>query len=250
MSTFTPNTLAVYTAKNKTQKLVKILGYTKGKNPDILRVIALQDLKPIGKPFNVMEASCRPSNELDEIRNLSDTRLNKLLSKQSHSLFADMRRPKLIRAYGSIKMDRPIDVTKHYIIPGGYYVADAKGNDYSFDFHQFTGNISTDDPSVLDIEMTTLDIETFPEAEYLFDHLEDIVAFPECYVYTGEDEDPEIRVEKVLSFTLEFTGNSVCNGLPNTPYLTCSSIDTTKDSCIQCTLTDKLLDTIELYPNG
>lgn len=45
MSTFTPNTLAVYTAKNKTQKLVKILGYTKGKNPDILRVIALQEMQ-------------------------------------------------------------------------------------------------------------------------------------------------------------------------------------------------------------
>lgn len=250
MSKFKPNTLAVYTAKNHTKKLVEVLNYTNGKQKDILRVIALKDLKHFGKPFNVREDSCCSATELDKIRNLSDSRLQELLKDNSHQLFNDMIRPKLIRAYGSIKMDRPIDAEKHYISPGGYYLSDDKGTEYPFDFYTYCGGISKRDPCVIDIEMRTLDTETFPDAVNLFDHLSEIVAFPECYVYTGEQDDPKIHVDSVKSFTLEFAGQGVCGILPKTPYLTCSVSEGPDDYIIQCTFTETLLKTIQSYPNS
>lgn len=156
----------------------------------------------------------------------------------------------ILRANLTIDMDRPIEKEKHYISPGGYEVVTDDGTSYAFDFHRVYGNIDTDVPNRIHFECCEIDTETFPNANKLCHVLEHIIAFPEAYVYTGEDEEPEIYVRAVQSFVLEISGTGTLKMPTNTPYLHFESVDAEDGWIITCTFTDRLLKTIESYPNS
>ena len=107
-----------------------------------------------------------------------------------------------MRAYLSIKMDRPIISGIHYISPGGYEVT-ANGKTYCFDFNESYGSIDKNDSSIIHFELRDEDYSTFPEIMELRRNLRKITMINEVYMYTGELNDPEIYPVKLLNFTIE-----------------------------------------------
>ena len=95
--------------------------------------------------------------------------------------------------YGLIKLDRPIIRDKHIISIGGFEMAFDNGKTVRFDFLDFNGHIESDDPSVLNFELSCLDVDAFPDSEFLKTFAGRVTSIKEFYVYTGEAEDPEIN---------------------------------------------------------
>ena len=108
-----------------------------------------------------------------------------------------------------LQMDREIDKDKHYIIsPGGYEFKSSKSDEPSqFDFFDYAGYIDSNDKTKILFETELLDEQSFPGT---IDKLnksfcEDITEIVEFYVYTGEDEDPELNLSKIIDISLLFT---------------------------------------------
>lgn len=95
--------------------------------------------------------------------------------------------------YGLIKFDRPIVRDMHIISVGGFEMAFDNGKTVRFDFLSFNGHIESDDPGVLNFELGGLDVDAFPDSEFLKTFAGRVTAIEEFYIYTGEAEDPEIN---------------------------------------------------------
>ena len=86
-------------------------------------------------------------------------------------------------------MDREID--NHYICPGGYELANGK----RFDFLESVGKVLSQDWHKVKFEVSVFDTDYAEEngiAEITEDDLKQ--NFNEFFVYTGEHDDPEIKV--------------------------------------------------------
>lgn len=99
--------------------------------------------------------------------------------------------------YALIKFDRPIDKDRHVISPGGYEMTFSNGETVRFDFMNFEGSVTHDDETVLNCHMKILDIDSFPESEFLKTFTGSVTAIKEFFVYTGELNDPEINPVKL-----------------------------------------------------
>lgn len=113
----------------------------------------------------------------------------------------------MVSMYAKIKFDREIDEGKHYIVPGGYemtFVNNLGINliTVSFDFVSYIGNIDKKDLTILHCEMEELDDDTFPESLFIEHFLGTISEIKEFYVYTGEDDEPEINPVELLELRL------------------------------------------------
>lgn len=95
--------------------------------------------------------------------------------------------------YGLIKFDRPIIRDKHVIFIGGFEMTFDNGKTVRFDLLDFNGHVESDDPRVLNFELHGLDVDAFPDSEFLKTFAGKVTAINEFYVYTGEAEDPEIN---------------------------------------------------------
>ena len=104
-----------------------------------------------------------------------------------------------MRMYAKILFDREIK-KEHYISPGGYEVITKDETTMQFDFCQFKGWISSDNSRILNCVFSDLDIDSFPESVNL--NPKEIMRISEFFVFTGEDDEPEIHPVKLLS--LEF----------------------------------------------
>lgn len=152
-----------------------------------------------------------------------------------------------MRAYLSLKMDRPIDLDAHYISPGGYHVI-AGEKEYGFDFNLSFGNIDDDDPTVIHFELRDADTDTFPEIGEMRKHLHEVNKFDECYVYTGEQGEPEIHPVKILEFIIEDSGEGKRECPPDSEFVTCNMVTDDDGYIITYTFTEKLLGTVEDFP--
>lgn len=130
------------------------------------------------------------------------------------------------RMNAGIRFDRPIDVNKHYISPGGYEFV-MNGRVLQFDFCDYVGNISKNDPYVLEIEQRNPDIASFPDIYKIkkkdLQHVEEIRDF---FVYTGEKED-----EKIIPVKLEYIDFIVPSGVWECISVPTGVLDT---ACIGC----------------
>lgn len=113
-----------------------------------------------------------------------------------------------MRMYLTTEFDRPVDKNKHYLSPGGYEaVINEKA--FGFDFNESSGTIDKENPAVVHWKLRDLDTESFPESEILEKHADEISAITECFVYTGEDDEPEIYLKKVLSMAFDIDGRLI-----------------------------------------
>lgn len=108
----------------------------------------------------------------------------------------------------TLQMDREIDKDKHYISPGGYEFKSSKNDEsLQFDFCTYAGYVDVNDKTKILFECEFLDDESFPS---IYEKLtksfcEDITEIVEFYIYTGEDEDPELNLSKIIDISLLFT---------------------------------------------
>ena len=108
-----------------------------------------------------------------------------------------------------LQMDREIDKDKHRIIsPGGYTFKSSKSEkSLQFDFLDYAGYIDSNDKTKILFETELLDEQSFPG---IIDKLnksfcEDINEITDFYIYTGDDEDPELNLSKIIDISLLFT---------------------------------------------
>ena len=124
----------------------------------------------------------------------------------------------------TVRMDRPI-TDAHIISPGCYRLRFNEKQSISFDFTESEKIINPDDPSVITLQLTKLDltyntgvsfwkddysdyyhIRELPScclSDYLTDNIHKITAVDECYIYTGENDDPEINVKEILEMSFD-----------------------------------------------
>lgn len=107
----------------------------------------------------------------------------------------------------TLQMDREIDKVKHYISPGGYEFKSSENNEsLQFDFCNYSGYVDVNDKSKILFECEFLDNESFPSisdklTKSFCENINEIVEF---YIYTGEDEDPELNLSKIIDISLLF----------------------------------------------
>lgn len=100
----------------------------------------------------------------------------------------------------TMKMDRAIDKDKHYISPGGY-----ECNGKCFDFNESAGYIDEEKPDHVRFELRDYDDSLGEEDKETLVTPRDIKkGFEEFYVYTGEENAPEINPVEVTDFEFEF----------------------------------------------
>lgn len=153
-----------------------------------------------------------------------------------------------MRAYLSVKFDRPVDEDKHFISPGGYEVKTSSGMTIGFDFGETIGNIRKDDPTIVDFELRYEDKESFSDMEKLLHSLPEVTQLTECYIFTGEHDDPELNVEKILAFAIEGSDPRITQKPADTEYVTCEVMGQVSEEppIILYTFTEKLLDTLQM----
>jgi hypothetical protein len=113
----------------------------------------------------------------------------------------------------TLEMDRPIVKGSHYISPGGYELRFVKkgglGVDIQFDFLDYEGTI---EGKLLHCRVSELDTYSFRNADDVFKWLDSGITpvWNEFYVYTGEDDEPDIYPVKAFNIKL-YNGGKVYN---------------------------------------
>lgn len=108
------------------------------------------------------------------------------------------------RMYSKIKFNRPINRDTDCVSPGGYEFV-MNGKTVAFDFEDFEGSISKDDPTVLEVMQKNPDYDTFPDLNSVtVEDLENVEKIEEFYVYTGEDDEPGSDLAPVSLLELWF----------------------------------------------
>ena len=96
-----------------------------------------------------------------------------------------------------VKFNRPVDLEKDYIVPGGYSMI-MDGKEVEFDFCQCSSGISNEDASVVIFSVTGMDYDSFPALRKLrIKDLKNISSIRECFVYTGEPGESDLKVESI-----------------------------------------------------
>jgi len=120
-----------------------------------------------------------------------------------------------MRMYFDALMDRPV-TKEHYISPG-IFEFNFNGKSVRFDFSEVHGgkDMISKDPRAVTFELRDLDTVSFPEADILYNekYLKNIDEIEEFSVYTGEENEPEINLEKILF--ISFSLNNKDYDVPN-----------------------------------
>ena len=96
-----------------------------------------------------------------------------------------------------VKFNRPVDLEKDYIVPGGYSMI-MDGKEVEFDFCYSSSGISNEDSSVVIFSVTGMDYDSFPDLKKLgLKDLKNISSIRECFVYTGEPGESDLKVESI-----------------------------------------------------
>ena len=105
----------------------------------------------------------------------------------------------------TLEMDRPVDFEKHYISPGSYEL-EKNGRICRFDFYESTMNEGRN--NTLAVEVADFDEEYAKDNDFVnaFDDYKDIFNFhyTEFFIFTGEYNDEEINVSKLINLTYTF----------------------------------------------
>ena len=88
-----------------------------------------------------------------------------------------------------------------YVVPGGYEMVFGDRS-IQFDFQNYYGSINEDNPTVLHCEMEHPDFSSFEDFRSVSaDDLRNISEIVECYVYIGEECDPELKEIEIIAIT-------------------------------------------------
>lgn len=111
----------------------------------------------------------------------------------------------------TVRMDRSVDLDHHYISPGDFEVT-ANEKQYQFGFCLSNGYVHEEDPTIVSFTLEEPDYAAFPDMAELKNNLNKITKFDDFYIFTGEEEDPEINPVELLSFCIR-SDNNVGDGI-------------------------------------
>lgn len=128
--------------------------------------------------------------------------------------------PLTFRLYQSIKFNRPVNKLTDYVSPGGYELKmiDDNGEEKTvqFDFEEYEGGISEEDPCVVECMQKNPDYNSFEELNIITEHmLRNITEVIDWFIYTGEPgecEEPLIPVavtDVVIEITRDASGRDI-----------------------------------------
>ncbi len=90
---------------------------------------------------------------------------------------------------------------KDYVVPGGYEMVFG-GRSIQFDFQDYYGSINNENQTILHCEMEHPDFDSFEDfCSISAEDLRNINEIIECYVYIGEECDPELKLVEILAIT-------------------------------------------------
>ena len=113
-----------------------------------------------------------------------------------------------VRMYITTVFDRNVSKSGDYISVGGYEITFRDHGTMKFDFCESAGYI---DGNAVSWSLRYIDTDGFPESENLQELLinDEIVDFPECYVYVESKNDRTLQLERIIDLSFEvFTGES------------------------------------------
>lgn len=107
-----------------------------------------------------------------------------------------------------ITFDRDVDFETHVLSVGGFEAELNDGTAIQFDFEDEEGSViaGQDGNRRIHFDLYHLDTDVFPDSKKLSSRsvVQQICRISECFVYTGEYEDPELNVVSVDSFTFHW----------------------------------------------
>ena len=109
----------------------------------------------------------------------------------------------------TIRFNRPIDLEKDYITPGGYSMT-MDGKKITFDFEDYIGNVDEKDPTLLHTEQYSPDDNYIEDNEYEITQtrLRKIEDINEFFVYVGEKGETDLRPVAVEKITFILPDNN------------------------------------------
>lgn len=101
-----------------------------------------------------------------------------------------------------IRFNRQVNPDKDFVSPGGYEMV-MDGKSVRFDFTNYEGNVDKSDSSIVHMEATWLDTETFPEsAKITKKMMKNITKISEFFVYVGEAGETDLQPVALIAVTL------------------------------------------------
>lgn len=111
--------------------------------------------------------------------------------------------------YCVLEMDRPI-TEDHYIVPGGF-IFSFNNQNVEFDFSEsFRHNDETINSHVAFV-LKDLDTLAFPKSEAMLSSsfLKSIDKIEDFFVYTGEEDEPEINLNRIVDINFVLDGEVI-----------------------------------------
>lgn len=127
--------------------------------------------------------------------------------------------PLTFRLYQNIRFNRPIVKDKDYFSPGGYELEMEKESgervSISFDFEDFEGGVSTDDPTIVESMQKNPDYREYEELNQVTPYmLRHITKCMEWFIYTGEAcENEDFHPVEIINPTILLISDSEGNDL-------------------------------------
>ncbi|MBR0277899.1 MAG: hypothetical protein IJQ50_05525 [Clostridia bacterium] len=110
-----------------------------------------------------------------------------------------------------VKFNRPVDEDNDYVVAGGFAMV-MNGKAIGFDFEEQEMYIDTDNPCIVTFALRKPLYEEFDEfKDITINDLKNITAISECYIYTGEPGESDLKAVSVRDITFNVICPEVCS---------------------------------------
>ena len=96
-----------------------------------------------------------------------------------------------------VEFNREVDLDNDYICPGGFEMI-MNGKHVEFDFTEFQVNLIADNDRACCFNLRNPDFSSYPGMKKITaKELKNVSAIKECFIYTGEPEETDLKVVSV-----------------------------------------------------
>ena len=105
-----------------------------------------------------------------------------------------------------VEFNRKVDLDNDYICPGGFEIT-MNGRNEEFDFTEFQPNMIAGNDRLCCFNLRKLDFTSYPKLKKITaKELKNISAIKECYIYTGEPGETDLKVVSVKEIGIVILG--------------------------------------------
>lgn len=105
-----------------------------------------------------------------------------------------------------VEFNRKVDLDNDYICPGGFEIT-MNGRNEKFDFTEFQPNMIAGNDRICCFNLRKPDFNSYPKLKKITaKELKNISAIKECYIYTGEPGETDLKVVSVKEIGIVILG--------------------------------------------